>query len=167
MADPEVKEGSVEKKGGNPLMFIIIGVLVLIIAVGAVAFVMILNKKNAPVAEEQAQGEKPKDAEQKQEGVIYEFDNALIVNLADTNAERFIKVQPVLEVDGDDTVSELKDKHAQVMDVLINIFSSKTLEDVTSLSGKDHLKQEIVDKINKILPEGKVLRVYFVEFVIQ
>ncbi len=164
MADPEVKEGSVEKKGGNPLLFIIIGVLVLIIAGGSVAFVMMMNKKTQPETEEQA---KEEPQVEKKEGVIYEFEEALIVNLADTNAERFIKVQPVLEVDTDKAVESLNQKKAQVMDILINIFSSKSLEDVTSLSGKDHLKQEIVDKVNKILPEGKVLKVYFVEFVIQ
>ena len=165
MADPEVKEGSVEKKGGGPLLFIIIGVLVLVIAIGAVAFVMVLNKKNQPVAAEE-QPEEQKTEEQ-EKGVVYEFDNALIVNLADTNAERFIKVQPVLEVNGDKAVESINQKKPEVLDILISIFSSKSLEDVTSLSGKDHLKQEIVDKINKVLPEGKVLKVYFVEFVIQ
>ncbi len=160
MPDPEVKEAEQEKKGGNPLLLIIVAVVVLALAAGGFAFFVLTSK-----GQETKQQEAKK--EEKKPGIFYEFENAFIVNLSEPNAERYLKVHPVLEVDSEDVVEEIKQKLPQVKDILITIFSSKGLDDVTSLAGKDRLKQEIMDKINEVLSKGKVEGVYFEEFVIQ
>ena len=51
--------------------------------------------------------------------------------------------------------------------MIINILSSKTLDSVATTVGKNMLKQEIIDKINPQFESGRIVNIYFTEFVIQ
>ncbi len=162
MADPEVKDASDAKKGLNPIILILVAVILLAVAGGGFFFFVASGNKaqNTETQEEvKKKEEKPK--------VFYQFEDSFIVNLAETNAERYLKVTPVFEVESEEVQNEITEKLPQIKDILITIFSSKTLDEVTTLSGKDRLKQEIIDKVNEVLSKGKVTRVFFSDFVIQ
>ncbi len=161
MADAEVKEAGQEKKGLNPIILILVAVVVLAVAGGGFFFLVMSKQNNAETQQEEVKEEK------KEPGIFYQFDDPFIVNLAEVNAERYLKVNPVLEVDNEEVVEEINQKLPEVKDILITIFSSKTLDDVMPLAGKDRIKQEIMDKVNEVLTKGKVIGVYFSEFVIQ
>ncbi len=163
MADPEVKDASEAKKGLNPIILILVAVVLLAVAGGGFFFFVASGNK---AQDTEAQEEVKKKKEEKPK-VFYQFEDSFIVNLAETNAERYLKVTPVFEVESEDVQNEITEKLPQIKDILITIFSSKTLDEVTTLSGKDRLKQEIIDKVNEVLAKGKVTRVFFSDFVIQ
>jgi flagellar FliL protein len=99
--------------------------------------------------------------------LLYDFEKPIIVNLAESNAERYLKIDVVLELDAEKTKEELQGRLPQVQDLLITITATKTMDDVSTVSGRNMLRQEMVDKINAVLTEGQVKSVYFTEFVIQ
>jgi flagellar FliL protein len=100
-------------------------------------------------------------------GNLYSFDKPVIVNLAETNGERYLKVMFSIEMEEMDVVEELEAKKPQIMDMLINILSAKTLDSIATTSGRNMLRQEIIDKINALLENGRISNIYFTEFVVQ
>ena len=91
----------------------------------------------------------------------------IIVNLAGTKGQRNLKVSIKFEVTDDDVVEELTARKPLILDLLISILSSKTIDDVSNTVGRNRLRREIIDKSNAELVAGKVINVYFTEFVIQ
>ena len=88
-----------------------------------------------------------------------------VVNLADPNARRYLKV--VLEVEMTSNPELLEDNKAKIRDALLMLLSSKTSQDLSTLEGKILLRKEIVDRLNQAIGQAKVARVYFTDFVIQ
>lgn len=178
MPDPEVVDGQNPeqgaKKGSNmTLILIIVAVVALLLSVGGAFFMIsMLSKQGANTEETQGQNKSKSDSKEQADakkplGELFSFERAVIVNLAETNAERYLKVDVVLELDSAKLVKEVESRLPQIQDLLISITSTKTLEDVSTTSGRNMLRQEIVDKINSLLATGQVTNVYFTEFVVQ
>lgn len=154
-----------QQKKGLPkiVIFIAAGVVVLGIAVLVlVKFVFAPPQEKTVPAGETAQGEqKPFSVS------LFSFDQAVIVNLAESNGQRYLKINLQLEMNAESLRPELEARKPQIMDLIISILSSKTLEDVTSTVGRNRLKRELIDRINAELVTGKIVNIYFTEFVIQ
>lgn len=88
-----------------------------------------------------------------------------IVNLSGTKGRRIAKVNMELELQGDQVQLEIDKRKAQIRDIIIIILSSKTYDEVATREGKDALKSEIKDTLNAFLTKGKILNVYFTEFI--
>lgn len=88
-----------------------------------------------------------------------------VVNLADGNARRYLKV--VLEVEMTGNPELLEANQAKIRDALLMLLSSKTSQDISTLEGKILLRKEIVDRLNQAIGQPKVSRIYFTDFVIQ
>uniref|UniRef100_I2PXB4 Flagellar protein FliL n=1 Tax=Desulfovibrio sp. U5L TaxID=596152 RepID=I2PXB4_9BACT len=88
-----------------------------------------------------------------------------VVNLADPNARRYLKI--VLDVEMTGNPELLEANQAKIRDSLLMLLSSKTSQDLGTLEGKILLRKEIVDRLNQALGQAKVARVYFTDFVIQ
>lgn len=88
-----------------------------------------------------------------------------VVNLADPNARRYLKI--VLDVEMTSNPELLEANQAKIRDSLLMLLSSKTSQDIGTLEGKILLRKEIVDRLNQALGQAKVSRVYFTDFVIQ
>jgi len=88
-----------------------------------------------------------------------------VVNLADTNARRYLKL--VIEVEAAGSAELIEANQAKIRDALLMLLSSKTSQDLNTLEGKILLRKEIVDRLNQTLGQSKVARVYFTDFVIQ
>jgi flagellar FliL protein len=106
-------------------------------------------------------GEKGKDKAPSNNVALPPF----VVNLADPNARRYLKV--VLDVEMTSNPELLEANMAKVRDSLLLLLSSKTSQDLATLEGKITLRKEIVDRLNQALGQAKVARVYFTDFVIQ
>jgi len=92
---------------------------------------------------------------------------ALIVNLAESRGTRYLKVKISLEMSKPSLEEELNERSPQISDLLIDVLSTKTITDVSNREGRIRLKREALEKINDLLVTGKVVNVYFVDFVIQ
>lgn len=108
----------------------------------------------------------------------------IIVNPAGTRGSRYLSVSigvemnaPAEEEEGgggghgggesSEPTSPLEPKKAQLRDALINILSSKTILELTSMEEKEKIRGEILAKFSEILNPEPVHQIYFVDFVLQ
>jgi flagellar FliL protein len=89
-----------------------------------------------------------------------------VVNLADADANRFLKVTVVVELTKQDLAPMLEKRKDRVKDAIITLLSSKTAAQVRDGKGKLKLKQEITLRLNEILGSNAVNKVMFTEFII-
>jgi len=104
--------------------------------------------------------------------VVAELGN-LIVNLAGSRGQRYLKVNVSVELRGDAPsrgAERLKAQEPSVRDALIQRLSTKTLELLEAKGAKDDLRLELLDVLNGGVlrgTESRAERVYFTEFLIQ
>ena len=90
-----------------------------------------------------------------------------IVNLVDNQGERYLKIVMQMEV-SDLTVSpQLDQLKPKLRDNILDLLTAKTYSELMEVGGKQRLRDEIVIRLNSFLTQGKIVRVYFTEFVIQ
>jgi flagellar FliL protein len=90
-----------------------------------------------------------------------------IVNIYDGQELRYLKVKIELEMVGVGVKQEIDARLAAIRDSILVLLSTKTLQDIQDIQGKNQLKEEILGAINKNIPPGKVAKVYFTDFVVQ
>ncbi len=71
------------------------------------------------------------------------------------------------EVSNSAVDKEITDKTPQSRDEILMLLSTKSYDDVATVSGKRILKREIIGSVNKFLKSGQVTQIYFSEFVVQ
>lgn len=184
MADKETKEeASAEaKKSKNLLMIIIIVILLLIVIGGGVIAYLLLNddEKEAQAAQQQTPPPQEKTLTPKTKsssddlvsrklseiGTLYPLDT-FTINLKSDSGRRYLKATISLELNGPELSVELDAKKAVLRDRIIRILTSKTLEEISSIKGKQKVSDQIVDVLNSMLADGSIKSIYFTEFVIQ
>ncbi len=153
----------------NKVLLIIIGVvLVLVIGMGGGLYLVwhklsALDAQLSPEPKPEAAEGKPKTETL---GPIFSLDT-FIVNLADPGGNRYLRVTMDLEVDGKPAEEELAKRLPQVRDAILMIIPTKRFADISTGEGKSALREEMIGVLNKVLASGKILRIYFKEFVIQ
>ncbi len=90
-----------------------------------------------------------------------------VVNIYDGQELRYLKVKVELEMTGAAVKAELEGKLPPIRDAILTLLSTKTLRDVLDTQGRNQMKEEILASINKIIPPGKIAKVYFTDFVVQ
>jgi flagellar FliL protein len=165
MADEEiVQEGG--KKGGM-LKWIIIAVVLILLGVGGYfGYTMFFAAPSEEAATEQAGAEGEQPPAEAVEGQLVPLP-VFLVNLADPLGRRYLKLGLEVEVRDPEAAADLSKYQAKIKDTLLLLLSSKTYDGLSTMKDKVELKQEIVDRLNQILGEGSILRVYITEMVIQ
>jgi flagellar FliL protein len=188
MAEKEKDEHATEeegkKKSSSMLLIIIIAVLVLILIIGGVVAALMMGNNDAAAesthaaktqvasesyGSEEHSGEAPRrvGGEMSTEvGLMFPLDT-FTVNLLSESGRRYLKVEMNLEIEGEELSPELETKKPVFRDIIIRILSSKSLEEISTIKGKEKLKEEIVNDLNMRLKDGKVKNVYFTDFVVQ
>lgn len=184
--EKEIEEESTgeKKKSGKLLLIIIIVVLVLILAIGGVIIAMMSGgheEEAAPSAHKEASAhgeDKSADTHEAaaegdshgsvstEVGIMYPLD-IFTVNLLSESGRRYLKVEMNLELEGEELAHELDTKKPVLRDIIIRILSAKSLEEISTVKGKETLKEQIVAEINTRIKDGKIKNVYFVDFVVQ
>ncbi len=107
-----------------------------------------------------------------------------VVNLADSTGRRYLKVGLSIEFSTGAaefkkaSPEERKAKQAefdkaleprvpQINDAIINILAARTPGDISTPEGKQRLKNDIKDALNRILGGEQVSNIYFTQFVMQ
>ncbi|MDA8429060.1 MAG: flagellar basal body-associated FliL family protein [Geobacteraceae bacterium] len=167
-----------QPEGGNKKkLFIIIGAAVAVAVVLAVVFMMMgkgASKKDK--AKEGGEATTEAKSEGGEHGAasgtaaaasnIYPLE-PFIVNIYDGQELRYLKVKVELEMSGAGVKADLDNRLAPIRDAILILLSTKTLQDIQDVQGKNQLKDEILAAINKIIPPGKIAKVYFTDFVVQ
>ena len=100
-----------------------------------------------------------------EEPVLYTMDT-FTTNL-DGLPRRFVRVDMSVEMYDKEGFEELVTLGGQSRDFIVRILNSKRFDDVESLQGKLHLKNEITAHLNDALKRGVVKNVYFNNFHVQ
>ena len=185
MAEKETKDdASTEgKKSKNLLIIVIIVILLLIVIGGGVIAYLLLNddekeaqaaqQQAAPPPQEKAATTKTKSSSDdlvsrklSEIGTLYPLDT-FTINLKSDAGRRYLKATISLELNGPELSVELDAKKAVLRDRIIRILTSKTLEEISSIKGKQKVSDQIVDVLNSMLADGSIKSIYFTEFVIQ
>ncbi|AEM78808.1 flagellar FliL protein [Thermoanaerobacter thermohydrosulfuricus] len=80
---------------------------------------------------------------------------------------KFVKATIELQVADKNILKTLEERNPQIRDLIIQILRGKTEQDVEGPEGQEKLKNDIKNEINKIIGEGKIVNVYFDEFIVQ
>lgn len=133
----------------------------------------VLNKSVAAhgeAGEEKKEGEPEEDmAEVLEKGAVLPLD-PFVVNLADTDAARYLRIKVSLMVDDKEKIAEVVENMAlqgKVRDVILQTLTRKTSQDLVHDEGKNHLRQEIQEQVQGFFKDPKLVDVMFTEFVIQ
>jgi len=179
MAEEE-KEKKEKKEGGSKLILILVlmqGItLIALLGLGAFVFLNMKKLKTPPVATVATNANMPAQKEEKKEKevakvkkgeeVICELE-PFIVNLMDENGRRYLRVKMSLVLSSKQAEDEVKKKTPEIRDAILMTLSGKRFADIATLEGKMRLRDEIKENVDKILLSGKVIQVYFTEFVVQ
>lgn len=158
VSETNASEGHSSKK-----LVILIGVLFtfLLIGGGIVAYIVLHNDDTSQsLPAETAKNDALTDI-----GALYPLDTFTVNVLSDDGREHYLKTQMNLELNTAEVNPEIDKKKAELRDIIIGILSSKSMEEVSTEVGKEHLKKEITDQINLRLAEAKIKNVYFTDFV--
>jgi len=163
----EQEEQEKKKKGSKLKWILLVAVIIVLGAGGFFGYTYFLADKNedgnATKTEESASENKDKKDLKSQVVSLPPF----IVNLADPLGRRYLKVSIDVEVVSEAAAQKLEDSMPEVKDALLLLLSSKSFSEVDSMEEKLQLKSQIVSRLNQILDESLVIKVYFTEFVVQ
>jgi flagellar FliL protein len=163
MADEEKKEAEPKKPARRKLWIIGGGALLLILA-GAGTFAGLWYFRGA-------KADAPAPAAQKKREMKSTFDlDPFLVNLADTESVRFVKVTFRLGLPEEGMKDKLANDPvflAATRDRIISLLSSKNSDQILSPEGKEQLRREVRERVNAVIPAGEVGEVYIVDFVVQ
>jgi len=171
--------GTEAPEGGNKkMLFIIIGAAVAVLLVLVVVFMM-MGKGDKKESKE-GEGAKTEAAAGGGHGgapaaggeggaagaTVFALD-PFIVNIYDGQELRYLKVKVEMEMANPAIKPELDGRLAAMRDAILVVLTSKTLQDIQDIQGKNQLREEILTAISKIVAQGKVTKIYFTDFVIQ
>ncbi|MFZ0443776.1 MAG: flagellar basal body-associated protein FliL [Bacillus sp. (in: firmicutes)] len=139
----------------NKLVMTMFILLVIIALVGAVAIIMLLNTNN------QSKGSEPTIDEVLEVSVDIK---EITTNLASND---FIRISFKIQTDSKKAKEELQKRDFQVNNIIILELSGLEVEEIQGKEGQLKLEETLKTKINEILQEGKVQKVYITQFLLQ
>ncbi|MEN8699468.1 flagellar basal body-associated protein FliL [Bacillus infantis] len=139
----------------NKLVMIMLIILIAITLVGAVALVVVMKFT----------GEE-KDKEPSIEEVLEASVDIteITTNLA---SDDLIRISFKVQTDNKKAKEELEKRDFQVKNIIIEELSEKNADELQGKEGKQSLQDDLKTKINSLMQEGKVEKVYITESLLQ
>ncbi len=159
--EPTDQAKAAKKKGKLPLILGAVGALA---AVGGGAYWFM---RPAPADATEAHEEAP--AHEEEAAGVLAFD-PFVVNLADGEGSRFLKVTVQLVVPGAETVAEIQEDAVQMVRLrsdLLDLLSEQSSEELVTAEGKLALKEAIAERAAVVLEPHEVSDVLFSDFLVQ
>ncbi|GJL53258.1 MAG: flagellar basal body-associated protein FliL [Nitrospirales bacterium] len=164
------EDAKAEESGGGGsskklLILIILAVAVLGAGGGAAWFMLGSGEEEAHATDKTH--EKESGAEHMEEpGPIVELE-PFVLNLADRDELRYLKISIKLELDRPEEQTDYPAKVPAIRDALLVLLSSKESHLLRTTNGKRRVRDEILSRANGVMHKGKVSKVFFTDFVIQ
>ena len=98
--------------------------------------------------------------------LTYPITKDFTVNLTDTDAKHYVKLNITLAFTSAKLAAELLEADAFVRDTVISVLREKKSADFTA-KGTEELKKEILARINPYFKTGKVSDIYFNDYLVQ
>ncbi len=185
MADEEKKAEKTEAappeeakpKAGKKIILIAAVLIIDLVVMAGIAFYIVGKLKGDDVSEaaikEQEESESKAQQLHTQMGMVLPAPVELTVNIVGTTgASHYLKCAVQLEWDDIGhplLIAEIARRMPKIKDLIINILSSQTYEDLLKPAGKKRIQETIVSDVNAILPgdQGKIRNAFFTEFLVQ
>jgi len=161
------------------MIFIIAGVVVLTLSVGAGLYFGGVfgggDDTQAEVSEDgvanKDDGEKAVEEELASEAIYHKFKPAFVVNFEDKGKLRYLQIDLSVSTKKPSIIDELVKHEPVIRNNLVLLYSSKTADELKSLEGKEKIRQQTREEIQKIMQENVgnpgIDEVYFTGFVVQ
>ncbi len=92
----------------------------------------------------------------------------VVINPAGTRGKHFLRLGIALEThSGPELLAELEVRKAQLRDMLIQKFSTRTIDELGDPTVREELRLQCVDEINAMVTQGKISNLYFTDYVLQ
>lgn len=173
MAESSEEEVVEKKSGSNMVLILIVVLLVVILILGGLGIYFFSSGGDDEVTPQQntqsasaTRNNTGRSTQYLTIGPMYPM-SQFVVNLLSESGSKYLKVILDLELDSEELAPEMDMKKSLVRDIIIRSLSSKTFEEVSTMKGKDRLKDEIVNKLNDVLTDGHVKNIFFTDFVVQ
>jgi flagellar protein FliL len=158
------------QKGGSKLKMIIIiavvVVLLLVAGVGATLFFTGAFSKKGGAGADTAHA-----TQAKHPPIYFSIQPAMVVNFQNPTKARYLQVAIDVMAREPKVIEEVKTNMPAIRNRLIILLSGQSYEDISTAQGKEKLRKEVLDSINKVLKEagahGEIEQVYFTNFVMQ
>lgn len=141
--EPEAAAAPAAGKKKKPILLIAIIAVVLLAGGGAAAFFLLGGKKDKG-------GEHAEEAaEEHAKPPVYVTLEPFTVNLTSEGAERFLQVGIDLKVSAPDIADKVKLHLPEIKNGILLLLTSKRVEDLSGIEGKNTLRVEVRDIVNK------------------
>jgi len=171
VAAPEPPASKKSSNSGSLVMMLAIVLLSNAAGAGATWFFVrrATAAQVAPAAGEE-KGKEPVDmAAELEKSAVIPLE-PFVVNLADADAPRYLRIKVSLMIDDKSKVKAVEENQAlqlKVRDLILQTLTRKTSKDLIADEGKNKLRHEIQEEVGKFFKEPKLNDVMFTEFVIQ
>jgi flagellar FliL protein len=151
----------------NKVMFLVIAVM-LVVTIGLAAGFFMMWSKLSEINTQAAQTANidSNQSQMSQLGPLFSLDT-FIVNLADEERNRYLRITMDLELSAPADSEKLDERLPQIRDRILMILPSKRFDDIASVEGKTVLRDEIIGKLNSLFPRTVITNIFFTEFVVQ
>ena len=170
--EQEAKPPAKNRSAIGKMLLIVLLALVSSGGGGVLSFVLIsrtLNTRAKEAEKPEKAAEEERIARMLEDGAVLPLE-PFVVNLADTEAARYLRIKISLMVDNKAKVKELSENQAlqlKVRDVILQSLTAKTSQELINQEGKNKLRHEIQEKAAIYFREPKLVDVMITEFVIQ
>jgi flagellar FliL protein len=163
------------KSGGGTIGKVLLVVVLAVVSSaggGVVSFMLMkraLGSEAKPAEPAEKQNSEKKITEMLEKSAVLPLE-PFVVNLADPDAARYLRIKISLMVDDKTKAQGLTENQAlqqKVRDVILQSLTVKTSRELINEEGKNKLRKEIQEKVSMYFQEAKLVDVMFTEFVIQ
>lgn len=150
------------KKKSRMMLFIILGAAILILGGGSFfAYTTFFAPQPIPEEATTAQTPPPNAV-----GEMVALD-PFVVNLADPKGNRYLKMTISMEVETVEAAERAKKLAPKLRDIVIMMLTSLSFEEVMTPEGKLRIRDELLDRFNRVTKPDRIKNIYFSEFVVQ
>lgn len=162
-------EEAAEQPKSNGKMMGIVFMVVNLLVTGGGAFLVFASTigYTAPTISDEALNQELEEFRKslQTEPVVYNMET-LTTNL-DGLPRRMIRLEVNVEMLDEEGFEEVMSLGGQSRDAIVRIMNGKKYQDLSTVQGKLHLKNEIISMLNSSMKRGVAKNVYFSKFVIQ
>lgn len=176
MAEENNEEVKKSSSGGKGLLIVLIALVVILLlaVVGGGYFLYSQGVLNQSQNQETVQKE-----EASSNGKTFKVDlNDLVLNITDSRGrEKLLKLSFTLQSTEEKIEALVEEYRAEIIDVVISQISARSAEELLTVGGKNLLRDELVEDINRILNEvtasnsdvkrNSIQKVLFTSFVMK
>jgi flagellar protein FliL len=162
---PQEETPAAAKAGKGKLFLIVALVAVLVLGGGAAWFLGLIPHGHKGGESAEAKDEPVLEGKDRL-GAVQGLD-PFIANLADDDGKRYLRTTLQVEFFEPKTPEDFNRHQPQIRDLLLTLFTSKAFSEIRTPQGKALLREEIINRMNRVFHRDIVKAVYFTEFIVQ